>query len=86
MTYDVEFKKSAVKTLKRIPRNDQIKISKVIKKLARNPRTQNCLKLADSRYYRVRCGYYRIIYDIQDKKLVIIILKVGHRKDIYQIR
>ena len=85
MTYNIEIKKSVIKVLKRIP-DDQIKISKAIKKLARNPRTQNCLKLADSPYYRIRCGYYRIIYDIQDRKLVIVILKVGHRKDIYQNR
>ncbi|VAW15847.1 hypothetical protein MNBD_BACTEROID05-1199, partial [hydrothermal vent metagenome] len=47
------------------------------------PHPKNCLKLAGSSYYRVRCGDYRIIYDIQDQKLVIIVLKVGHRKDIY---
>ena len=56
----------------------------MIKKLAQNPRPQTCLKLADSGYYRIRCGVYRIIYDIQDDKLIIVILKVGHRKDVYE--
>lgn len=84
MTYSIEVKKSVVKALQHIPREDQIRIAKAIKKLAQNPRPQNCVKLADSPYYRIRCGHYRIIYDIQDDKLIIIILKVGHRKEVYR--
>lgn len=81
--YRIEVKRSALKALKRILRKDQITIINVIKDLAHNPRPHNCLKLAGSPYYRVRCGYYRIIYEIQDDQLVIVILKVGHRKEIY---
>ena len=84
MTYSIEVKQSVLKTLKRIPREDQSKITKVIKSLAHDPRPHNCLKLADSSYYRIRCGDYRIIYDIRDDKLIIIILKIGHRKDVYE--
>ncbi len=83
MTYRVEVKQSVIKTLKRIPRADQVKITEVIKALAHDPRPHNCLRLADSPYYRIRCGDYRIIYDVQHDKLIIIILKVGHRKDVY---
>ncbi len=83
MMYSIEVKQSVLKALKHIPREDQIKIVKVIKNLAHVPRPHNCLKLADSPYYRVRCGHYRIIYDIQDDRLIIVILKVGHRKEIY---
>ena len=84
MKYNLEVKESVLKTLKRLPRLDQIRIAKVIKSLTDNPRPPNCLKLADSPYYRIRTGDYRIIYDIQDDKLIILILKVGHRKDVYR--
>ncbi|MCK5580621.1 MAG: type II toxin-antitoxin system RelE/ParE family toxin [Candidatus Omnitrophica bacterium] len=84
MTYNIEVKKSVLKVLKKIPREDQIHIAKTIKGLADDPRPAYCLKLAGSAYYRIRCGNYRIIYDVQDDKLIIIILKVGHRKDIYK--
>lgn len=83
MIFDIEVKKSVFKALKKISASQQIKILRVIKGLSKNPHPKNCLKLAGSSYYRVRCGDYRIIYDIQDQKLVIIVLKVGHRKDIY---
>ena len=84
MTYAVEIKQSAFKVLKHIPRADQIKIIKIIKNLAHDPWPPNCLKLADHSCYRVRCGHYRIIYDIEDSKLIVIILKVGHRKEVYE--
>ena len=83
MKYKIEVKKSVVKVLKKLSRADQIKIAKRIKTLISDPRPDNCIKLKNSPYYRIRCGLYRIIYDIQDKKLIIIILKVGHRKSIY---
>ena len=84
MPYSIEVKASAVKVLERIPRDDQIQIAKKIKSLASNPRPNNCVKLSDSIYYRVRCGDYRIIYEILDDKLIIVILKIGHRKDVYR--
>jgi len=84
MKYSIEVKKSVLKTLKKIPREDQIKISKRIKKLADNPRPEQCLKLVGSAYYRIRYGMYRIIYDIQDDKLIIVILKIGNRKQVYK--
>ena len=84
MKYSIEVKSSVVKALKRIPRDEQIQIVKLIQSLTDNPRPHNCTKLSNSAYYRIRYGVYRIIYDIQDAKLVIIIFKVGHRKDIYR--
>jgi len=85
MTFSIEFKKSALKTLKKIEKKHQIIISRSIKELALNPRPKNCLKLSGSPFYRIRCGDYRIIYDIQDKRLVIIILKIGHRREVYSL-
>ena len=84
MTYSVEFKPSVVKALKRIPKENQIQIIRKIKSLADDPWPAGCVKLADFPYYRVRYGNYRIIYEIQDNKLLILILKIGHRKDVYR--
>lgn len=83
MKYEIQVKKSVYKALNKIPHNDQIKISKDIKSLSNNPRPSKSIKLKNSDYYRIRCGIYRVIYEIKDNQLVIIILKVDHRKDVY---
>jgi mRNA interferase RelE/StbE len=54
-----------------------------MKNLAENPRPVGCEKLSVQEYYRIRLGNYRIIYSIEDDKLIIIVIKIGHRKDIY---
>jgi len=84
MKYSVEIKKSVFKVLKSLSKENQIYIAAAIKKLSLDPRPRNCLKLSGSSYYRIRCGNYRIIYDIQDDRLVIIVLKIGHRKNIFK--
>ena len=84
--FRIEIKKSVFKILKKIPREDQIKITQSIHQLAVNPRHQHSIKLASSPYFRIRCGGYRIIYEILDDKLIVIILKVGHRREVYRSR
>ena len=84
MKYRIIVKRSVLKALKKVPREAQIKIAGAIQSLANNPRPAQSLKLVDSIYCRIRCGNYRVIYEVQDDKLIIIILKVGHRKDIYK--
>jgi len=81
--YKIEIKTSVLKVLKKIPRDDRIRIARRIQSLAGDSRPAGCLKLAGTDFYRIRCGQYRIIYDIQDAQLTIIILKVGHRKEVY---
>ena len=82
--YKIEVKASVVKAFKKVPREDQIRIAQAIKALAIDPRPQNSIKLSGSTYYRIRCGDYRIIYDIKDDQLIIVVLKLGHRKDVYK--
>ncbi len=84
MKYRIEVKKSVLKALKKIPREDQVRIALEIRKLADNPRPAYCAKLAGSEYYRIRSGSYRIIYAVHDDILLICVLKAGHRKDIYR--
>ena len=81
--YSVEFKKSAVKDLREFPKKDVERILAVIRALADNPRPLGSKKLSAQERYRIRQGDYRIIYEILDNVLVVIVVKIGHRKDVY---
>ena len=83
--YRVLIKPSAVKEIKAIPRKkDRQQITQKIKKLSSNPRPPGCQKLTGDDRYRIRQGQYRIIYSIEDKDLIVYVVKIGHRKDIYR--
>ena len=82
--YKIFFKKSVEKDFKAIPQNELKKIIKRVGGLANDPRPQGCEKLTGQDRYRLRQGRYRIVYSIQDNKLTIWVVKVGHRKDIYR--
>lgn len=83
--YEIEISRTAEKQLKKLNSNLQRKISAVILSLSIEPRPYGCKKLSGfEALYRVRCGDYRIIYEVIDKKVTVTILKLGHRKDIYK--
>jgi mRNA interferase RelE/StbE len=82
--YEVYFRESVWKDLKRIPKKDLQNILERIKGLADGPRPVGCEKLTGQDRYRLRQGRYRIVYSIQDKALTVWIVKVGHRKDVYR--
>jgi len=82
--YRVFFKKSVEKDFGSIPKKDVKKIVNRIKALEEDPRPQGCEKLTGQERYRLRQGRYRIVYSIQDDKLTVWVVKVGHRKDIYR--
>jgi mRNA interferase RelE/StbE len=83
--YEIEISRTAEKQLKKLNSNLQRKISAVILSLSIEPRPYGCKKLSGfEALYRVRCGDYRIIYEVMDKKVTVTILKLGHRKDIYK--
>lgn len=85
MKYRIEVKRSAAKAIKKIPKPDRKRISEKIDSLAEELPSPEITKLkGDNPFHRVRVGDYRIIYEIQDEVLVILIVKVGHRKDIYR--
>ncbi len=81
--YKIEIKRSAIKEIKKLPSKDLKKILAKISSLADNPRPKGCVKLSADEKYRIRIGVYRILYEIKDKLLVIIVVKVAHRKDVY---
>ncbi len=82
--YKIFFKKSVWKDFKSIPDKDLTKILACIESLGENPRQSGCKKLSRQEKYRLRYGRYRIIYSIQDEDLFILIVKVGHRKNVYR--
>jgi len=81
--YQVEFRKSVEKELRTIPKQDQIRILQRIASLAGDPRPTGCKKLSGQERYRLRQGNYRILYEIVDARLVVSVVKVGNRCDIY---
>jgi mRNA interferase RelE/StbE len=84
MSYKITIKKSAVKSLKKVSEPYYSKIKIQILKLAENPRPQGYEKLKGRDGYRIRVGDYRIIYDIFDDELMIDVVALGHRRDIYK--
>ena len=83
MAYLLNFSKHAFKELEKINDPYYSNIKKAIYNLAENPRPQGYKKLKGTEGYRIRVGDYRIIYDIFDKELLVEIITLGNRKDIY---
>ena len=84
--YKLVFKKSVAGDLRALPKKDVARILTYIQSLAEEPRPKGCEKLSGQDRYRLRQGVYRIIYEIQDDVLIVVIVKVGHRRDIYRTR
>ena len=84
MTYKIFIEKPAQKSLSRIPSVYQDRIISAIQALAKNPRPAGCKKLSGREAWRIRIGNYRVIYEIHDDRLIILVIVIGHRKDIYR--
>ncbi len=85
MTYKIEFSAAAAKALRKLPSDEVRKIGQKINRLVENPRPSGVEKLSGSEdIYRIRSGNYRVVYHIQDKILHILILKIGHRREVYR--
>jgi mRNA interferase RelE/StbE len=84
MTYAVEFTKSAQKELKKLPKNVGIRIARAILKLSENPRTGKVRPMVGVKSWRLRVGDYRVIYNISDNILTVLVIRVRRRKDVYK--
>lgn len=83
--YQILFNKKFLKDLKYIEKIYQKPISEAVRDLANDPRPYGYIKLKGyTDLYRIRVGDYRIIYTIQDHKLIVLVLEIGDRKDIYK--
>jgi mRNA interferase RelE/StbE len=83
-SYRLQIKPSAVKDLEAITLKDRKRLVARIRGLAKDPRPHGCDKLSGHEKYRVRQGNYRILYSIDDAEGKIVIVKVGHRRDVYR--
>lgn len=82
--YELAFRKSVAKDLRAIPKQDIKRIMQRFRSLADEPRPTGCEKLSGQEKYRVRQGACRIIYEIEDARLIVLAVKVGHRRDVYR--
>ncbi|HEX8649281.1 MAG TPA: type II toxin-antitoxin system RelE/ParE family toxin [Pyrinomonadaceae bacterium] len=83
-SYKIEWKRSAVKELRSLPKDVVAKIVQAVEQLATNPYPAGVKKLVGSEHtYRIREGSYRIIFTVAASSLVIEVIRVGHRKDVY---
>ena len=83
-SYKVLIKPSAAKELENLPAKARQKIARKIQALAEDPRPQGSEKLSGEDLYRIRQGDYRILYGIQDRALSIVVIRIGHRRDVYR--
>jgi mRNA interferase RelE/StbE len=85
LKYRIEFKRSAAKVLKKIPKSDQRRIRDKIDGLSENlPDPATTKMKGDNPFHRIRVEDYRIIYEIHEDILVIMVLKIGRRKEVYR--
>ena len=85
MSYRIEVKRSAAKALKNIPKADRKRTADKIDRLAEGPPNPDTTKMKDNNpFHKIRVGDYRIIYEIQEEALLVLVVKIGHRKDIYR--
>lgn len=83
--YRIEFAPAALREFRDLPRKVQEQLRPKIDLLAENPRPQKVEKLKGAEgLYRIRAGDYRVIYSIEDDRLVVLILRIAHRRDVYK--
>jgi mRNA interferase RelE/StbE len=79
--YSLEFKRSVAKDVAAIPKRDLQRIMERIEALRDDPRPPGCVKLSGQEYYRIRQGNHRIVYEVIDDRLVVVVIAVGHRRE-----
>lgn len=82
--YELRFKTSVAKDLRDIPKTDLRRILERIESLRDDPRPFGCEKLSAQERYRIRQGTYRILYEVLDLEVVVEVVKVGHRREVYR--
>ena len=87
-SYELVFKRSVAKDLRAFPSADVKRILQRIRAIANahahDPRPTGCEKLSGQDRYRVRQGAYRIVYEIEDSRLVVLVIRIGHGRDVYR--
>jgi len=84
MTYSVSIKQSAAKSLEKLPKPDRLRIIEAIDLLKLNPGAGSVLKGELSGLRRIRVGLYRVVYEVQNGHLTIMVVRIGHRREVYR--
>ena len=82
--YSLLIKRSAAKELEEVPKKDREKLVVKIQALANNPRPPGSEKLAGDDKYRIRHGVYRVLYEVDDATVVVVVVRVAHRREAYR--
>jgi mRNA interferase RelE/StbE len=82
-SYKIQIKPAAAKELEAIPLKDRKRLIAKIRRLAREPRPAGCEKLSGAEKFRLRQGDYRLLYSVDDASSSIVVVKLGHRRDVY---
>lgn len=82
--FELRFKRSVTKDLRGISKTDVGRVLKRIDALRDEPRPAGCEKLAGQELYRIRQGVYRVIYSVDDAAIVIEVIKIAHRREVYR--
>jgi len=84
MTYSGSIKRSALKALENISRNDRLRIVAAIDGLRTQPTAGSVLKGEFAGLRRIRVGVYRVVYEVQDEVLTVLAIRIGHRREIHR--
>jgi len=84
VSYFIRIKQSAVKALEKMPGEDRLRIITAIDLLKSNPAAGGVLKGEFSGLRRIRIGNYRVVYEVQDQELVLLVVRIGHRREVYR--
>jgi mRNA interferase RelE/StbE len=82
--YKLLIKPSAVKELEALPAKDRRRLVARLQRLSSDPRPPGSEKLSGHDLYRIRQGNYRVLYSVEDLALIVLVIKVGHRRDVYR--
>ena len=83
--YQLQLLPTAQRELLKLPAKIRVRVADAIRSLQANPRPAGCKKLAgNANYYRIRVGDYRVLYEIRDRVLLVLVIKVGHRREVYR--
>lgn len=83
--YEVQLVASAQRELVKLPARLRVRVADAVRALSADPRPSGCKKLAgNADYFRIRVGDYRILYEVRDREVVVLVIKIGHRRDVYR--
>ncbi|CAO5173657.1 mRNA interferase RelE/StbE [Frankia sp. AiPs1] len=86
MVYKVELRPLALRQLRKLPVDVRRRVERLLIGLAEDPRPHGCLPLTGRPGYRVRVGVYRVLYEVRDDVLIVTLVEIGHRREVYRDR